>query len=332
MDRANTCWDSQGSAQPQSPPAPEAPASVDSLSNLIIQARRCVQNNRYKDAEELVMAHPELVKMADEHGNTLLTIASQNNRKRFVKLFLRHGADIDAQNAQGNSALHYCSAYNFNEVSDYLISKGANPAVRNRSQLLPSQMSTQNISSKMLDLPSKSLFQDSLAVSRGPPPNAPGVGALSPPSSPMSPPPISRRPPPSPLQSEMSQRPPRTVNPGPPLNDTMSRMSSVPSHTMSMQPPPRAATTSSKCVIGGVGNNVATSMITRTAVPIFHGSNQTPIPAEHEEEVKIPARPMQYPSYRLPDGSVKEKDRRQANKASENLKSTAVPVFHFQDI
>merc|ERR1719506_791371 len=84
--------------------------------------------------------------MADEHGNTLLTIATQNNRKRFVKLFLRHGANIDAQNAHGNSPLHYCSAYNFKEVADYLVSKGANPEVRNRAQLLPSQITPQNIS------------------------------------------------------------------------------------------------------------------------------------------------------------------------------------------
>merc|ERR1711865_927219 len=146
LGNTGTAWDS---GRLTSLPNAQGPASVDSPSDLLAQVRRHIQNNRYSDAEALIISNPSLVKQTDEFGNTLLTIASQNNRKRFVKLFLRHGADINAQNGQGNAPLHYCSAYNFTEVADYLMSKGANSELRNHSQALPSHMSVASLSSKM---------------------------------------------------------------------------------------------------------------------------------------------------------------------------------------
>merc|ERR1712166_1195226 len=103
---------------------------------------------------------------------------------------------------------------------------------------------------------------------------------------------------------------------------------------MSMDAPIRSlqhvgpAVSSKKCVIGGVANH-STSMITKTSVPIFHGSDQTPM--QPEEELAA-ARPMQYPSYRFASEADAKPDIAQSTKASENLRSTAVPVFHFHDI
>lgn len=47
----------------------------------------------------------------DSHGNTILIVACQNGHKRALKAALRHGADPDASNARGNTALHYCYAF-----------------------------------------------------------------------------------------------------------------------------------------------------------------------------------------------------------------------------
>ena len=91
---------------PSSPPRPSisgepfrstgTSAEVPStrLGALFLQpvcAFRHIQNNRYTEAEAIITSNAYLVHLVDEFGNTLLTIASQNNRKRFVKLFLRHG-------------------------------------------------------------------------------------------------------------------------------------------------------------------------------------------------------------------------------------------------
>lgn len=47
----------------------------------------------------------------DAHGNTILLVACQNGLKRVLKTALRRGADVNATNARGNTALHYCFAF-----------------------------------------------------------------------------------------------------------------------------------------------------------------------------------------------------------------------------
>lgn len=333
---APRAWESSN-GNPEPPPAPgheAGPASVDTPANKLAQVRRYIQNNRYKEAEEIIVASPELVKQADEHGNTLLTIASQNNRKRFVKLFLRHGANIDAQNTQGNSPLHYCSAYNFKEVADYLVSKGANPDIKNRAQLMPSQINASNISTVKLSAaatptpsnlpqapstlipsvaPSGAPPPVSTSIRDRPPPSAPGIGAVVPPT--------------SPKRSGYS--------PTSPGNYSMAAHAQ-PAHAQQPRSPPAhaqpAPTQSKKCVmtIGGAGSS-ATGMITKTSVPIFHGLNEEPAAAE-AAMAPIPAavRPEQYPSYKLSDPKPKQGEQG-GFKGSENLKSTAVPVFHYNE-
>lgn len=47
----------------------------------------------------------------DDHGNTILLVACQNGHKRAVKAALRRGADMNARNYRGNTALHFCYAF-----------------------------------------------------------------------------------------------------------------------------------------------------------------------------------------------------------------------------
>jgi ankyrin repeat protein len=44
----------------------------------------------------------------DIMGNTLLSIACQNNNKRIAKLCMRRGADINTQNVRTLCFLSYC--------------------------------------------------------------------------------------------------------------------------------------------------------------------------------------------------------------------------------
>jgi len=67
----------------------------------------------------------------DEFGNTPLIAAAQNGNRRFIKVLMRYGADFSAQNGLGNTALHYCKEYKFEECWDYLVSKGADPEQKN---------------------------------------------------------------------------------------------------------------------------------------------------------------------------------------------------------
>lgn len=123
---ANEAW------VPTSSDPPEA-LGHESVRDIFSLAR----HNRFDEVSELFdMGVPPDVR--DQYGNTVLIIACQNGLKRIVKLALRRGCDIDAQNLRGNTALHFCYAYgNGATLGAYLVEKGANPTVRNHAGFMP---------------------------------------------------------------------------------------------------------------------------------------------------------------------------------------------------
>lgn len=71
------------------------------------------------------------VDTCDQFGNSLLLLAAQQGSKRMVKFLLRRGANLDWQNTSGNTAMHYCYAYNNASLGDYLKTRGANDGLLN---------------------------------------------------------------------------------------------------------------------------------------------------------------------------------------------------------
>ena len=84
------------------------------------------------------MNHPDWnipMDYQDDAGNTLLHIAAQNGNKRMVKLCMRRGSDLNAQNLNGQTPLHFAFAYGYSEVGNYMISKGGDDSIRNKDGL-----------------------------------------------------------------------------------------------------------------------------------------------------------------------------------------------------
>ncbi len=52
---------------------------------------------------------------------------------------LRHGADINAANFKGNTAMHFCSEYEHYELGSYLVEKGADPRIKNSKGFMASE-------------------------------------------------------------------------------------------------------------------------------------------------------------------------------------------------
>jgi ankyrin repeat protein len=106
------------------------PATVDSdgVEDVFSYAR----HNRIDELNG-VLDRGVPVNVKDKFGNTLLCIACQNGWKRIAKAVLRRGADINAQNHKGNTPLHFAFSYGYGDsLGQYLISKGADPAIRNQ--------------------------------------------------------------------------------------------------------------------------------------------------------------------------------------------------------
>jgi hypothetical protein len=128
------------------------------------------RNNRHGAVEDLFSTGVS-VTTKDKHGNQTIHLAAQNGNKRMIKICLRWGADINAQNVkkrgkqrnqknresasraaiysrslcfvqiclesvfssqlQGNTPLHYCFAYQYDDLAAYLIEKGADDSKTN---------------------------------------------------------------------------------------------------------------------------------------------------------------------------------------------------------
>jgi len=95
------------------------------------------RHNRVEDMEA-VLDRGVPVNVRDQYGNTLLIVSCQNGHKRAAKMALRKGADINARNYKGNSALHFCHTYGYGDtLGQYLISKGADVSLPNNAGLTP---------------------------------------------------------------------------------------------------------------------------------------------------------------------------------------------------
>lgn len=96
-----------------------------------------VRNGRIKRVEESLNLGFS-INAEDEKGNTMLLVAAQNNNKRIVEMLVLRGANVNHQNAQGNTALHFALAFDSEgTLGEYLIEHGADDSIENVEGLTP---------------------------------------------------------------------------------------------------------------------------------------------------------------------------------------------------
>ncbi|CAM9805513.1 unnamed protein product, partial [Heterosigma akashiwo] len=96
-----------------------------------------VRHNKPQEVERALNA-PDWempIDYQDDTGNTLLLLAAQNNNKRIVKLALRRGAEMNKQNVNGQTVLHYAFRYGFDALAEWLLAHGADDSLRNADGL-----------------------------------------------------------------------------------------------------------------------------------------------------------------------------------------------------
>ena len=52
-------------------------------------------------------------------------------------MLIKEGADVNTQNAVGNTPLHYAIAYNMGSICEILIESGADETIKNNRRLIP---------------------------------------------------------------------------------------------------------------------------------------------------------------------------------------------------
>jgi hypothetical protein len=114
--------------------AQPAVANTEELKDLTKKLFSKARHNKLKEMEEMFDApggFPLSINVRDTFGNSLLSIAAQNGHKQMMKMLLKRHCDINAQNHKGQTALHFCFAYGYTDLAEWLISKGANDQLRN---------------------------------------------------------------------------------------------------------------------------------------------------------------------------------------------------------
>ncbi|EAY17214.1 ankyrin repeat protein, putative [Trichomonas vaginalis G3] len=72
------------------------------------------------------LSHGANINAKDKYGKTALHYAAENNSKETVELLISHGANINEKDNDGQTVLHYAARSNRKEYIEFLISHGAN--------------------------------------------------------------------------------------------------------------------------------------------------------------------------------------------------------------
>ncbi len=101
--------------------------SNNGTDNAIDDLVRAIRSNEVATVESILSSQDIDVDstVPDEHGATLLMIASKMENEPVVKLLLREGADFNLQDAEGLTALTYAAAYGNAAIVRMLLDAGA---------------------------------------------------------------------------------------------------------------------------------------------------------------------------------------------------------------
>lgn len=98
---------------------------------LLLELFQHARHGKKKEVEA-ILKQGFKVDTEDKHGNTLYLTACQNGHKKIAKVALRNGAKINHVNKKGCTGLHYCFAYGYDKLGDYLKTKGADDTIKNK--------------------------------------------------------------------------------------------------------------------------------------------------------------------------------------------------------
>ena len=110
------------------------------LIKLIFEGKNNSFINLYKKNKKYIDVNKDLF-----DGNTLLILSSKDGNFFISKFLCEQGAKINAQNHNGNTALHYAIGKQFYGVADILTRYGAKEDIKNNMGLTPWECIENNI-------------------------------------------------------------------------------------------------------------------------------------------------------------------------------------------
>ena len=115
--------------------APLGDIPVDGIHSLEDQLMSWVRHKKVPELTHALANGSVDVNSGDANGNTPIIVACQNGHMAICKILVQFGASLSIANKKGNTALHYCFAYGFTDIGEYLISVGADEYAQNNDGL-----------------------------------------------------------------------------------------------------------------------------------------------------------------------------------------------------
>ncbi len=107
--------------------------------------KTAIKNDNQRKVKLLVEGNKFLCQMFDDFNQTALHVAAKRPRGEIIKLILKAGAKIDAQDIAGRTALHYACLYNNLENVEILLYEYASPLKLDNSGKEPGDYTTDKV-------------------------------------------------------------------------------------------------------------------------------------------------------------------------------------------
>lgn len=107
-------------------------------NTLLHYAAKCKNQNAVKTLLHIYKADPNLL---NAKGKTALHYAGKNGDFSICQLLLAYDASVNLQDKQGRTVLHFVN-YRRREIFEFLIGKGANPAIYDNDRYFPTWVET----------------------------------------------------------------------------------------------------------------------------------------------------------------------------------------------
>ena len=107
--------------------------------------KTAIKNDNQRKVKLLVEGNKFLCQMFDDFNQTALHVAAKRPRGEIIRLILKSGAKIDAQDITGRTALHYACLYNNLENVEILLYEYASPLKLDNSGKEPGDYTTDKV-------------------------------------------------------------------------------------------------------------------------------------------------------------------------------------------
>ncbi|WP_264707049.1 ankyrin repeat domain-containing protein [Wolbachia endosymbiont (group A) of Acrocera orbiculus] len=112
----------------------------------------CFDGDGSEALGQSILENGEDIDAQDKDGVTPLHWAVADNNKELAKLLIKHGADVDARNRDKHTPLHYAAVHGYVEIAKYLIDNGANVNAQDQDEHIPLYFAVTNDNKELAKL------------------------------------------------------------------------------------------------------------------------------------------------------------------------------------